>query len=53
MDFRGHFRTCADTGHFNILEVLAEIVNDCLKGRLVAQVTLAKVPEEADFHSFH
>src|SRR3989442_2245050 len=49
---RGGLRACADTVHFSIRQVLAEIIKDGLERTLVAQVALAKVPKEADLLSF-
>ena len=42
----------ADTINFSIRQVLVEIVKDRFERTLVAQVTLAKVPKEADLRWF-
>ena len=47
----GALRARADAANFNIRQVLAEIIKDCLESTLVAQVTPAKVPKEADLPS--
>jgi hypothetical protein len=41
----------ADTGNFGILLVPAEVIENCLKSALVAEITPPKVPKEADFLS--
>jgi hypothetical protein len=48
---RGGLRARADTVHFSIRRVLAEIIKDGLESTLVTHVALAKVPKEADLHS--
>ena len=49
---RGGLGARADTINFSIRQVLAEIVKDRFERTLVAQVTLAKVPKEADLRWF-
>ena len=48
---RGGLRARANAVNFSIRQVLAEIIKDRLESALVSQITLAKVPQEADLFS--